>query len=52
MSKVEISRTPKVVATIFTARPGIVIGKGGEEVENLKKDLRKIIHSKNSGKRQ
>ena len=33
VSKVEISRTPKrVVATIFTARPGIVIGKGGEEV--------------------
>ena len=47
VSKVEISRTPKrVVATIFTARPGIVIGKGGEEVENLKKDLRKMIHSK------
>lgn len=46
VSKVEISRTPKkVVVTIHTSRPGIVIGKGGEEVEKLKKELRKLIHS-------
>jgi len=36
VSKVEISRTSKVVTvTIFTARPGIVIGRGGEEVSRL-----------------
>jgi len=44
VSKVEISRTSrKIVVTIHTARPGIIIGKGGEEVEKLKKELRKII---------
>jgi len=47
VSKVEISRTPKrITATIHTARPGIVIGKGGEEVERLKKELRNLIHTK------
>jgi len=47
VSKIEISRTPKrVIATIYTARPGIVIGKGGEEVEKLKKELRSLIHTK------
>lgn len=47
VSKVEISRTPKrIIATIHTARPGIVIGKGGEEVERLKKELRNLIHTK------
>ena len=44
VSKVEISRTPrKVVITVHTARPGIVIGRGGSEVDKLKKDLRKLI---------
>ncbi len=47
VSKVEISRTPKrIIATVHTARPGIVIGKGGEEVERLKKELRNLIHTK------
>ena len=47
ISKVEITRTPKrVIATVYTSRPGIVIGKGGEEVEKLKKELRNLIHSK------
>ena len=40
VSKIEISRTSrKIVVTIHTARPGIIIGKGGEEVEKLKKEL-------------
>ncbi len=40
VSRVEISRTSKVVTvTIFTARPGIVIGKGGEEVSRLKAEV-------------
>jgi len=41
---VQISRTPKkVIVTIFTARPGIVIGRSGSEVESLKKELKNII---------
>ena len=40
VSRVEIIRTSKVVTvTIFTARPGIVIGKGGEEVSRLKAEV-------------
>ncbi|MBC8552199.1 MAG: 30S ribosomal protein S3 [Nitrospira sp.] len=41
--KVEIERTgQKMRATIHTARPGIIIGKKGAEVEKLKKALMKI----------
>ena len=44
ISRIEISRTPKrVTVTIHTARPGIVIGRGGTEVEQLKKELNKFI---------
>ena len=44
ISRIEISRTPKRVSvTIHTARPGIVIGRGGSEVEQLKTELKKII---------
>ena len=44
VSKIEISRTSKKVSvTIHTARPGLVIGKGGSEVDILKKELKKII---------
>ena len=40
ISNIHISRTAKkIVLTIHTARPGIVIGKGGVEVEGLKKEL-------------
>lgn len=43
VSKVEISRTSKVVTvTIHTARPGIVIGKGGEEVTRLKNEVKQL----------
>ncbi|RMF06930.1 MAG: 30S ribosomal protein S3 [Candidatus Neomarinimicrobiota bacterium] len=43
ISKIEISRTSKVVTvTIHTARPGIVIGKGGEEVQRLKKEVKTL----------
>ena len=42
--RIEISRTPKRVSvTIHTARPGIVIGRGGSEVEALKKELKKFM---------
>jgi len=41
--KVEIERTgQKIKATIYTARPGIIIGKKGSEIEKLKKELEKI----------
>ena len=45
ISNVEINRTSKKVSvTIHTARPGIVIGRGGEEVNKLKKELRQLTH--------
>ena len=44
IARIEISRTPKRVSvTIHTARPGIVIGRGGSEVEALKKELKKFM---------
>ena len=39
ISKVEIERGNDVVITIHTARPGIVIGRGGQRVEELRKEL-------------
>ncbi len=43
VSKIEIERAAKrVQVTIFTAKPGIVIGKGGAEIEVLKKENFKI----------
>src|SRR4030042_592950 len=43
ISKIIIERTLKLVTvTIHTARPGIIIGKGGQEVDKLKEDLKKI----------
>lgn len=42
ISKIEIERAAnKVKVRIFTARPGIVIGKKGIEIESLRKDLEK-----------
>lgn len=43
VSKVVIERTLKrITVTIHTARPGIVIGKGGQEVDRLKEELKKL----------
>jgi small subunit ribosomal protein S3 len=43
ISKVVIERTLKrITVTIHTARPGIVIGKGGQEVDRLKEELKKL----------
>jgi len=43
VSRVIIERTLKIVTiTITTARPGIIIGKGGQEVDMLKEELKKI----------
>ncbi len=43
VSSVIIERTLKIITiTITTARPGIIIGKAGQEVDKLKEELRKI----------
>ena len=43
ISKVIIERTLKLVTiTINTARPGVIIGKGGSEVDKLKEELKKL----------
>tara|TARA_Y100001978_G_scaffold203520_1_gene230491 strand:- start:10616 stop:11326 length:711 start_codon:yes stop_codon:yes gene_type:complete len=43
VSRVVIERTLKMVTiTIHTARPGIIIGKGGQEVDKLREELKKI----------
>jgi len=43
ISMVEIKRTPKrITLTIHTARPGIVIGKKGSEVDKLKEELQRL----------
>ncbi len=47
LSKVKIERTGEQVRIkLFTARPGIVIGKKGAEIEILKKELEKLITRK------
>ena len=49
ISNVEINRTSKKVSvTIHTARPGIVIGRGGEEVNKLKKELRQLTNKQDA----
>ena len=43
VSRVIIERTLKLVTlTITTARPGIIIGKAGQEVDKLKQELKKL----------
>ena len=43
VSRIIIERTLKLVTiTINTARPGVIIGKGGSEVDKLKEELKKI----------
>jgi len=45
ISKVVIERTLKrITLTIHTARPGVVIGKGGAEVDKLKEELKKLTN--------
>lgn len=43
ISKIIIERTLKLITvTVNTARPGIIIGKGGQEVDKLKEELKKL----------
>jgi small subunit ribosomal protein S3 len=45
ISKIIIERTLKrIILTINTARPGVVIGKGGGEVDKIKEELKKITN--------
>jgi len=45
ISRIVIERTLKrITITINTARPGVVIGKGGAEVDKLKEELKKITN--------
>lgn len=44
ISSVQINRPANnAIITIYTARPGIVIGKKGEDIEKLKKELSKLL---------
>ncbi len=48
VSKIEIQKTKSVIEiSIFTARPGIVIGRKGSEVEKLKSEIQRVIGKKN-----
>jgi small subunit ribosomal protein S3 len=43
ISKIIIERTLKLITiTVHTSRPGIIIGKGGQEVDKLKEELKKV----------
>ncbi len=43
VSRIVIERTLKLVTvTVLTARPGIIIGKGGQEVDKIKEELKKL----------
>ena len=45
VSKVEIDRSAQsFTVSIHTSRPGIIIGKKGEEIENIKKSIEKIVN--------
>ena len=47
VSKVDIERKGgRVIINVFTAKPGIVIGRGGQEVENLRKELERMSGKK------
>lgn len=45
LSRIVIERTPKrILLTLMTSRPGVIIGKGGEQVELLREELKKITN--------
>ncbi len=45
LSNVIIERTPKrILLTLRTSRPGVIIGKGGEQIELLREELKKITN--------
>jgi len=45
VSTIDIERnTKRCEVIIHTSRPGVIIGKGGEEIENLKKEISKLVN--------
>lgn len=47
VANIIIERNKKITdVTIYTAKPGVIIGHGGEEIENLKKGLSKLVDEK------
>ncbi|MEO1022221.1 MAG: 30S ribosomal protein S3 [Bacteroidota bacterium] len=45
LSNVIIERTPKrILLTLRTSRPGVIIGRGGEQIELLREELKKITN--------
>ena len=47
MSKIEIERaSDRLKIIIFTSKPGVVIGRGGSEIEKLKVELQKYTQKK------
>ena len=47
IAKIEIERTAdRVKVIVHTAKPGVVIGKGGAEIEKIKKELQKLTAKK------
>ncbi len=47
VSRIEVERqTDRVKIVIYTAKPGVVIGKGGQEIELTKKELQKFTNKK------
>jgi len=52
VGKIDIERSPnKINIIIFTARPGLIIGRGGEGVETLKREIKNKFLEKNSALR-
>ena len=48
LSTIQIDRKPsKTTITVSTSRPGLIIGKGGSEIEVVKKQLKKILGYEN-----
>ena len=47
ISKIEIERaSDRVKVIIFTAKPGVIIGKGGQEIEVTKNEVAKLVNGK------
>ena len=47
VAKIEIERaSDRLKVIIYTAKPGVVIGKGGSEIEKVKKELQKFTDKK------
>ncbi|MDP8233974.1 MAG: 30S ribosomal protein S3 [Candidatus Saelkia tenebricola] len=50
IAKIEIERYPeKVKVIIHTARPGVIIGRRGAEIDRIQEDLQKIVQEKELG---